>query len=140
MENNNEKESRSPDIEIYIADIVLGDAEKFIANHLSNCLSLSRSQPESKKARYAKLSAEHQGHEIAIVINENIAENYTSIWFNSCHTPWENDEACAKQAWEFFSKAIRFNKEAWCAEGDEDLWWQLDSNGESTLQWPTTEG
>lgn len=77
-------------------------------------------------------------HEITITILEQAAgKAFTSIWFDSDKTPWENDAHCAKQAFAYLNCEIRCNLQGWeeGADQDPDQWWRINTQGEGPFIW-----
>lgn len=73
--------------------------------------------------------------EFEIIVLSSVQNNYSSIWFNSAKTPWANDKACAKQAFDHFKSAVRCTASGW-QEGDQpDQWLHIDDSGEEVIDW-----
>lgn len=73
---------------------------------------------------------------IPVLVIEDAAPGFTSVWFDSPATPWPDDIACAREAFAHFGTAVRATPGSWHEGDDPDLWWQLDAKGESLIHWP----
>lgn len=121
-----------PDIEIYL----LSCPTERIVSWLEQDFSVSDVARTNSLTH--KLELENKGKRIPVTILEQAAgKRFTSIWFDSEHTPWQNDMACARQAFQALHCEIRCNYQGW-QEGeqeDPDLWWRINSNGEGPYVW-----
>ncbi|NVK75688.1 hypothetical protein C0J08_05260 [Marinomonas sp. CT5] len=120
------------DIEIYVlscptANIIAWLEETFTL--------ISQSSPSNL---CTKAVIEVDNHKIEVTILEQAAgKRFTSIWFNSDKTPWEDDITCAKQAFRALNCEVRCNFQGWEEEGnqDPDQWWRINSHGEGPFIW-----
>ena len=120
------------DIEIY----VLSCPTENIISWLEKSFTLVKKS--SPSALCFKVTIVSNDNEIEVTILEQAAgKRFTSIWFNSDKTPWENDIACAKQAFESLNCEVRCNFQGWEEEGnqDPDLWWRINDHGEGPFIW-----
>lgn len=120
------------DIEIY----VLSCPTENIISWLENTFTLVKKS--SPSALCSKVTLVSNDHEIEVTILEQAAgKRFTSIWFDSDKTPWEDDIACAKQAFESLNCEVRCNFQGWEEEGnqDPDQWWCINSHGEGPFIW-----
>ena len=86
----------------------------------------------------SKVTVDSNGNKIEITILEQAAgKRFTSIWFDSDKTPWENDMSCARQAFQSLNCEIRCNFQAWEEEGnqDPDQWWRINAHEEGPFIW-----
>ncbi|GGN35344.1 MULTISPECIES: hypothetical protein [Marinomonas] len=86
----------------------------------------------------SKLTLLWQGNEVEVTILEQAAgKRFTSIWFDSDKTPWEDDITCAKQVFKALDCEVRCNFQGWEEEGnqDPDLWWRINHHGEGPFIW-----
>ena len=79
-----------------------------------------------------------QGQTIPVMIVEQaVGKVWTSIWFKTPGTPWQDDTQCARSLQAFSQHAVRCNSALWQEGADMDEWWQLDEQGqESLVRWP----
>jgi hypothetical protein len=120
------------DIEVYVLSC---PTENIIA-WLETSFTLVKKTPHGPLC--AKLTLLWQGNELEATILEQAAgKRFTSIWFDSDKTPWENDIACAKQVFEALDCEVRCNFQGWEEEGnqDPDLWWRINHHGEGPFIW-----
>ncbi|MFK0570742.1 hypothetical protein [Endozoicomonas sp.] len=79
-----------------------------------------------------------QGKTIPVMIVENaVGKAWTSIWFKTNATAWEDDTQCARSLQAHCQCRVRCNSGPWQEGADMDEWWQLDEKGqESLIKWP----
>lgn len=120
------------DIEIY----VLSCPTEKIINWLESTFTLVKKSAPSSLC--SKVTVIMNDHDVEITILEQAAgKRFTSIWFNSDQTPWENDITCAKQAFNALNCEVRCNFQGWEEEGeqDPDQWWRINSYEEGPFIW-----
>ncbi|MCO4785134.1 hypothetical protein [Marinomonas atlantica] len=121
-----------PDIEIYL----LSCPTERIIRWLEQDFSVIDMHKPSDIV--TKLHLEHNGEVIPVTILEKAAgKRFTSIWFDSDKTPWENDTECSKCAFEALECEVRCNYQGWQEDGQEDpdLWWHINNEGEGPFIW-----
>ena len=71
-----------------------------------------------------------------VVVDNAVKGGYTSVWFRSNQTPWEDDHACAVEAFSEFGLEVRCSASPW-ADGDaeEGGWIRMPDKGESRVNW-----
>jgi hypothetical protein len=120
------------DIEIYALSC---PTEKIIA-WLEETFTLIQKSTPSKQC--SKVTVSFDGNNIDVTILEEAAgKRFTSIWFDSDKTPWENDINCARQAFQALNCEVRCNFQGWEEEGnqDPDQWWRINTYGEGPFIW-----
>lgn len=120
------------DIEIY----VLSCPTEKIINWLESTFTLVKKSAPSSLC--SKVTVIMNDHDVEITILEQAAgKRFTSIWFNSDQTPWADDIACAKQAFNALNCEVRCNFQGWEEEGeqDPDQWWRINSYEEGPFIW-----
>ena len=123
--------SQLADIEIYLKRVALTD----IINWLSKYFEVLDQESESASQ---KIQLRFNGEPLECTLLEGAASGgYTSLWFKDNHTPWPDDEACARDAFDHFKCEIRFANGSWDDTGDEGGWIRLAEDGESVVNWKT---
>ena len=120
------------DIEIYVLSC---PTEKIITWLESSFTIIDKSSPSSL---CTKVTIAIDTYEVDVTILEQAAgKRFTSIWFDSNKTPWEDDIACAKQAFEALNCEIRCNFQGWEEQGnqDPDQWWRINNHEEGPFIW-----
>jgi hypothetical protein len=120
------------DIEIYTLSC---PTEKIIA-WLEEKFTLVKKSTPSKLC--SKITVSSDGNDIEVTILEQAAgKRFTSIWFDSDKTPWEDDMTCARQVFKSLNCEVRCNFQGWEEEGnqDPDQWWRINSDGEGPFIW-----
>ncbi len=121
-----------PDIEIYIQDAGL----KAIKDWLTGCFdSFEEGQHRGNIYNFQVFS---NGHAIPVMVVEKAAgKHFTSVWFDSSETPWNDDVSCARDTNQKINKTIRCNGGFWQdGNSDENRWLEVNHEGEQTIQWP----
>jgi hypothetical protein len=80
-------------IEIYVRDCPSERLLGWVTSVLSQTLLVCREE------RLTVYRSQVHGNDIPVVTTDGVADGtFTSIFFNSPHTPWRNDVDCARQA------------------------------------------
>lgn len=121
-------EDTYPDIEIYVRRPELAS----ITDWLDERFGI-----QSRKRSGSTLLCHLDRPAIECVIVENASDGFTSIWFKSSRTPWEDDRACAREAFERFGLEVRCSIGSWHESGqaDEDDWLAITDAGEKSIRW-----
>lgn len=122
----------TPDIEIYLAGV---SAEAALA-WLQARFPEAPAQPRPAGKKQWRTGVRHDGHVIPVLLIEDAAPGFTSIWFDSAHSPWPDDMACAREAFAHFGCEVRATPGSWREGDDPDQWWYIGPRGEGLLQWP----
>lgn len=120
-----------PDIEIYIAATRADDVLAWLASRFPG-----HDKPRPAGKRQWRLRLEHEGNTIPALIIEEASPGFTSVWFDSPATPWADDIACARDAFQHFQREIRATAGTWKEDADPDEWWRITAEGESVIHWP----
>ena len=123
---------RHPDIEIYIKRVPLAD----LLQWLDQRFTVGEQQEAGETL---KLQLKREGKPLTCTIYENAAKGgYTSVMFEPNHTPWDNDEACAEEAFEVFQLEVRCITGGWSnSSPSEGGWYRFTENGRSVVNWLT---
>jgi hypothetical protein len=121
---NTENTAIQPDVEIY--------AKRVALSNIIEWLKLYFSIDEQKTVGSTlKLKLTRDGSAMTCTIAENIAKGgYTSIWFDSSSTPWQTDEACAQEAYNYFQVEISESE-------DSGGWYRFTESGKTVVNWLT---
>ena len=92
---------RFPDIEVYLARVTLDDINAWLADVLS-APPLSPAGKGKWKTR-----GQYQGDSVPVLLVDNAADGFASLWFDSGHTPWHTDQECAQHAAEALQVEVR---------------------------------
>ncbi|WP_067514761.1 hypothetical protein [Endozoicomonas ascidiicola] len=120
------------DIEIYAKSLSLKTIQQWLENTFDHLVTVN-----SGKVVH-DLEVSYDGKKIPIMIVESaVGKAWTSIWFKSSGTPWEDDTQCARSLNGFAQCRVRCNSGPWQEGADMDEWWQLDESGQDSLiKWP----
>jgi hypothetical protein len=124
--------SSSPDIEIYLHDTTAQTIIDWLLNRFPETSQVAK--PAGK--HQWRITLMYQQQPVPTLIIENASVGYSSLWLDSSHTPWVDDQACAREAFQFFQKEIRATPGSWHEGDDPDLWWSISARGEALVQWP----
>lgn len=122
---------RYPDIEVYVARVAHDTLNTWLAHALS-----APPLTAAGKGKW-KTRGMHQGEEVPILLVDNAADGFASLWFDSSHTPWMTDQECAQHAAEALQTEIRCSLGGWHPGDDPDRFWQVLPGGqEGAIEWP----
>lgn len=121
---------RYPDIEIYIKGATPADIRGLLAAHFS----IDAESSNGTTTRFVLSPGD-----IECVVVENAGPGgFTSVWFKSPHTPWDDDLACARDAFAHLGLEVRCSGGSWHegeAEDTGDTWHSISDRGERTVTW-----
>ncbi|MFC3284341.1 hypothetical protein [Litchfieldella rifensis] len=122
---------RYPDIEIYLARVSLDTLNAWLAE----CLDAPPLQRSGK--RQARTTGHSDGHRIPVLLVEQAADGYASLWFDSSATPWPRDVDCAREAAMRLDCEVRCSLGGWQPGDDPDRFWRVLPDGrEEAIDWP----
>lgn len=124
--------SRTPDIEIYIKRAELSEILAWLAQHFEIA-------DQAPAGETTKVSLRYEGEPLTCTIFPGAAKGgYVSVWFEKNVTPWQNDAACAEDAFAFFDREVRCITGGW-STGSEDTggWFRYTNKGRSIVNWLT---
>lgn len=122
---------RYPDIEIYLAEAVIERLDAW----LGQTLDAVPLQPAGKRKWRGR--GHRDGADIPILLVENAADGFASLWFDSDTTPWPRDTDCARDAARALGCEVRCSLGGWQPGDDPDRFWQVSPDGsEGAIVWP----
>ncbi|RUR34617.1 hypothetical protein [Vreelandella nanhaiensis] len=122
---------RYPDIEVYIASVSHDTLNAWLAETL-----LAAPLSPAGKGKW-KTRGIYQGGDVPVLLVENVADGFASLWFDSANTPWMTDQECAQHAAEALQTEIRCSLGGWHPGADPDRFWQVLPGGkEGAIEWP----
>ena len=75
-----------------------------------------------------------------MIVERAVGKAWTSIWFKTRGTPWQDDTECARSIQNKLQCRVRCNSGPWQEGADMDEWWQLDEKGQETIiKWPNAQ-
>lgn len=119
------------DIEIYVANT----PGKAVLDWLKARFPDQGAARPAGKRQWRQL-IKYQNHEISVLVIEEASPGFTSVWFDSPHSPWATDLECAREASAHFQQEVRVTAGSWDESADPDAWISLTASGESVIQWP----
>ncbi|MHB0776816.1 hypothetical protein [Halomonas sp. WWR20] len=123
---------RYPDIEIYLASVDIGMLEAWLREAFDDMSSLDRAGKRQWRGRGRCGDAS-----IPVLLVENAADSYASLWFDSAGTPWMRDVDCARAAAARLQCEVRCSLGGWQPGDDPDRFWQIQPDGtEAAITWP----
>lgn len=122
---------RYPDIEIYLATAEIARLDAW----LGSTLDAAPLQPAGKRKWRSR--GQREGSDIPILLVENAADSFASLWFDSAATPWPRDTDCARDAARALGCEVRCSLGGWQPGDDPDRFWQVKPDGsEDAIVWP----
>ena len=130
--SNSESVNTVDDIEVYVRKLPLATICDWLDTTFDAVTSINRGRVVHD------LQVIWQGQTIPVMIVEQaVGKLWTSIWFKTPGTPWQDDTQCARSLQAFSHCTVRCNSGPWQEGADMDEWWQLDEQGqESLVKWP----
>ncbi|MBZ9558141.1 MULTISPECIES: hypothetical protein [unclassified Modicisalibacter] len=122
---------RYPDIEIYLAEADITALDEWLGSRLD-------APPLQRRGKRQWRSDGHcQARTIPVMLVENAADGYASLWFDSDATPWPRDIDCARDAARALGCEVRCSLGGWQPGDDPDRFWQVRADGqEGAITWP----
>ena len=123
---------QQPDIEIYLKRATLEDIKRWLLQYFEIKAS-------SERGEAVLLDLCYEGQPLECMIIEKVAKGgYVSVWFKSSRTPWETDEACARDAFQGIGVETRCAISGWQAgDDDRENWYRFTDAGQSVVNWLT---
>lgn len=121
----------APDIEIYIAAVTPEAVLDWLRERFPGA-----SAPRPAGRKQWQLTLPHADRPVPVLVLQDAAPGYVSLWFDSPHTPWADDIACAREVFARFGTEVRATAGSWAEGDDPDLWWHIDAAGEGLVSWP----
>lgn len=122
---------RYPDIEIYLAKVPHEALNVWLAERLDAPPLQRAGKGKARTTGYG------DGRRIPVLLVEQAAEGYASLWFDSDATPWPRDVDCAREAAQRLGCEVRCSLGGWQPGDDPDRFWQVLPDGsEGAIDWP----
>ncbi len=131
---NGKAETLYTDIEIYLFNAKLNDIIEWLKKRFLLLMPHTTATGHTHTYRFF---AKTETETITIIIIEKIVDGYTSIFFDSPHTPWNTDLECARDAFSHFLLEVRCCAASWLPEQNPDEWLSICQEGESVITWRT---
>lgn len=118
--------ARHPDIEVYLKDV---DTPR-ILDWLSQRLGAIEAVQQRGLSQQLKVAG------MTVVLVEQAAgKRFTSLFFDSAHTPWETDQACAEEISQALDCQVRCIAGSWAEEQDPDEWLHIEKGQCKKIIW-----
>jgi hypothetical protein len=124
-------DTRYPDIEIYLAKAPREALDAWLADAIA-----AAPLAPAGKGKWRTRGRREDG-EIPVLLIEQAADGFASLWFDSPDTPWSDDRACARAAARRLGGEVRCSLGGWQPGDDPDRFWQVLPDGrEAEIDWP----
>jgi len=122
-----------PDIEIY----VLGHDLNALRPWLNNHFKITEENRKGNSVHLRLLNKDESELTASVIENAVKPGPYTSVWFKSENTPWQNDQACADDAYDFLQAEIRCSNGSWQTNAgvNQPEWLMIDAKGATPVAW-----
>jgi hypothetical protein len=131
---SNDSLAHLDDLEIYIGCTDVDAITQWLQTTLP-CFELTRQSKKGCKFRCGQNTLTNNG---MVVLNAG-RTGFTSVWIDSKDTPWNNDVAMGRAAFEALQSPVRCVESAWSKGDDPDQWLEISAQGENIIQWVTEE-
>lgn len=123
------------DIEIYVKNQSLEDIHRWLAEIFHKVKPVN----QGNVVHDWEVSSE-QATIPVMIVERAVGKAWTSIWFKTGGTPWQDDTECARSIQGTLQCRVRCNSGPWQEGADMDEWWQLDEKGKETIiKWPNAQ-
>ena len=122
---------RYPDIEIYLRRPLREALDAWLGDILAAAPLHAAGRGKWQTAGHCK------EHAVPVLLVENAADGFASLWFDSHATPWPRDIDCARDAATRLDCEVRCSLGGWQPGDDPDRFWQVLPDGsEGPIDWP----
>ena len=121
---------RQPDIEIYLKDATHQKIAAWLCTALGECTEWEQ------KGQTWKCNA----GTVPVTWMPKAVGKWNSLYLESDQTPWEDDIACARDAFKALNVEVRCAPGTWVEEDgeeDADRWIRVSADGEEEITWRT---
>ncbi|MFP3517328.1 hypothetical protein SB766_14145 [Pseudomonas sp. SIMBA_077] len=122
---------RQPDIEIYLKEAVTyKDVAEWLSTVLGTCSQWTQ------KGQVWKCTAGN----VPVTWMPKAVGKWNSLFLDSDQTPWDDDIACARDAFKALNVEVRCAPGSWeeaQGEDDADRWIRVSADGEEEITWRT---
>lgn len=118
------------DIEIYLYKTSATAIADWLHGDLGDALS---PWPAGSSRSPIRSQVTYQGRTIPVMLIRQ--GDWTSVWFNSAHTPWPDDLTCARAAVDALGTTARCTDGGWQDGDDPDQFLEVTTNGTRTVIW-----
>jgi hypothetical protein len=125
-----EPSTQHPDIEIYVKGQPLERITAWLTEQFGPPV-----ETDSDIRNSHHFLVQHQSQQIPVMVVEKAIGSWTSIWFDSGQTPWNQDINCARDAFLFFNAEVRCIANGWQEGAEPDEWWSIKDQEEGKMIW-----
>lgn len=116
-----------PDIEIYIKNTSIEDITAWLTSELGTTKDLG-----IIKSGLHHFTVEYQDKTLPVMIFPNaVGKAWTSVWFDTADTPWDDDLTCGTVAAQALETEVRCTRSGWTEDQDPDEWTKISATGET---------
>lgn len=127
-------DAQATDVEIYVSSLDRETAESWLNQTFETLLPLKKRKGMPKTAY--PYEAQWRQSRFTVMIFENAAAGFTSLWFDHKDLPWSDDRACALVAAKHFNRHVRITAGGWNSHTDPDAWIDIAPDGtEKEIIW-----
>ena len=130
---------KTPDIEIYVKNLTHNILETWLNNTFGAVnITLAPDILVGSNSIKGTVQKDQDSAHIPIIITPKAAgKSYTSLWFQSPETPWENDEECAQSLVEQSGLEVRCSASGWQETEDEnsEQWLSITPEEKKLIRW-----
>lgn len=121
---------RQPDIEIYLKEATHKEIAAWLSTALGECTEWVQ------KGQTWKCTA----GTVPVIWLPKAVGKWSSLYLESDQTPWDDDIACARDAFKALNEEVRCAPGTWIeeeGEEDADRWIRVSADGEEEITWRT---
>ena len=114
-----------PDIEIYLLKVDPSQISEWLSHQFG----------ELTEIKHTSKSVTWQTSGMDIQFTQDVAKKFSSLWFKTNNTPWNNDLECAREAHSALGVEVRCSVAGWQEEDDQPGWIKLIRGNEKPFDW-----
>lgn len=121
-----------PDIEIYLDCNDVERIRAWLGEALGTPVELARTGNKQWRAQPL-----YQDSPLPVLLVEEAADRFASLWFDSPRTPWARDADCARAASRALGCEVRCSLGGWQPGDDPDRFFRVGPDAsEGVIHWP----
>lgn len=127
-----------PDIEIYVKHITREMLSTWLSEHFDGVNDESLKQLDLNSAKPVSVSLTRDTNKVELFVTPKAAgKAYTSLWFKSDKTPWEDDLSCAESFISLADTEVRCSSATWSEQEAEnsEMWWVITATERKLVPW-----
>lgn len=120
------------DIEIYLLNPDVQQVVAWLAQRFDSVMAQTN---DKLPATAWSALVQHGDHQLPVMLVLKASSQFASLWFNSPHSPWADDLACAQDLHAALGFEVRCSPSGWEEGQESELWYQLRHGQLNLIPW-----